>query len=104
MPEPQEITQQQELLQVHRQTLSLYVQQLALLGKAHVRPGVIHGIIEAQSNIRRVKSILRDWDIKVEDHPDDELPVTQLEIGVPTRKLNPKRQILLALALFIVIT
>lgn len=66
-----DIDNQLELLEKHRQTLSHYLGQRALLGRAFTPPGVTHGINEARENIRRIKTILREWDIPVEDQPDD---------------------------------
>jgi hypothetical protein len=78
-----EITQQQQLLVTHRQTLAVYVARQARQGLAHVDPEVIHGIREAREQIQRVKSILRNWSVAVEDHPDDAAPPTDT-IGVAT--------------------
>src|SRR3954453_341413 len=67
-----EIEQQQRLLVTHRATLAVYLERLASRGFAHVPPEVIHGIHEARLHIRHNKAILRDWNITVEDHPDDD--------------------------------
>jgi nucleoside-triphosphatase THEP1 len=67
-----DIEQQQRLLVAHRATLAVYLERLARQGLAHVSPEVIHGIHEVRLHIRHIKVILRDWNITVEDHPDDE--------------------------------
>lgn len=74
MPSQEEIADQQELLATYRRTLARYLKQQAALGEAYVPPGVSEGIREARNNIRRIKDILRTWDVPVENHPDDEPP------------------------------
>lgn len=71
MPTSAEIADQQNLLTTHRRTLAHYLKQQASLGEAFAPPAVTHGISEARSNIRRIKGILRSWNVRVEDHPDD---------------------------------
>lgn len=61
-----------ERLELHRRTLSHYLQQLAITGSAHARPEVAHGIAEARGEIRRLKGALRGIGVAVTDHPDDE--------------------------------
>lgn len=72
MTSHEDIEQQQRLLVAHRATLAVYLERLARQGLAHVAPEVIHGIHEARLHIRHIKAMLRDWNITVEDHPDDE--------------------------------
>lgn len=73
MPDKQDIDQQLELLQIHRQTLHLYLKQMAMMGgTSYSSPPIIHGIREARAGIERIKQILRTWKVRVEDHPDDE--------------------------------
>src|SRR5690242_7393636 len=72
MPSQEDIIEQERLLQIHRQTLSLYLQQRAKQGSAYISPGISHGIIEARNNIRHIKEILRNWGAEIEDHPNDE--------------------------------
>jgi hypothetical protein len=72
MPTQEDIEQQLKLLQVYRQTLSTYVEQRAKLGSAYAPPGIIHGILEAREQIRKIKHILYDWKVEFEDHLDDE--------------------------------
>ena len=71
----EEIDQQVELLNSYRRTLSHYLKRQALLVNANISPEIEHGIHEARDNIRRIKGILRSWDIPVDDHTDDESPV-----------------------------
>jgi hypothetical protein len=74
MPSPEDIADQQDLLAAHRRTLAQYLKQRALIGAAFEPPAVGHGIDETRASIRRVKDILRGWDVPVADHPDDEQP------------------------------
>jgi len=71
MPSEQEIQNQQELLAAHRQRLFDLLKEQALDGEYTAPPTLIN-IADARAKIRRVKTILRDWGIAVEDHPDDE--------------------------------
>ncbi len=59
------------MLRINRRTLAHYLQQQATHSTAYAPPVITHGIREARDNIRRIKSILRNWAINVEDHPDD---------------------------------
>jgi hypothetical protein len=75
-PSEDDISEQLALLQMYRQTLSHYLRQQASLGKNHTPPGVTHGIIEAATDIRRIKQILRNWGVDVDDHPDDDADIS----------------------------
>jgi hypothetical protein len=68
----EDIDEQSELLDLHRQTLTSYLKRLARLGSAHAPPEIDHGIREARDGIRRVKATLRGWGVAAVDHPDDE--------------------------------
>jgi hypothetical protein len=70
-PQPEDIFQQRKLLEFHRKTLAVYIEQRAKKGM-ETEPATFHGIDEARSNIRRVKDILHAWGETVADHPDDE--------------------------------
>jgi hypothetical protein len=120
MPDQDQIEQQQKLLAAHRRTLAHYLEQEAVHGKGHVPPAVAAGIAEARSQIKRAKSILREWGVGVEDYPDDETPrqpssdwvsegwkraVLEME-GLPKEKKRPKilsRTPLALLALLILV-
>jgi hypothetical protein len=71
MATKEEIIHQQTLLTAYRRNLAHYLTQQAVLGEAYVPPIIIQGIRDARENIRRVKSILRGWNVPVVDHPDD---------------------------------
>jgi hypothetical protein len=71
MPTQDEILHQKTLLATHRRTLAHYLKQQAALGEAFAPPAVAFGITETRDNIRRIKSILRGWNVQVDDHPDD---------------------------------
>ncbi len=70
-----EIAHQQTLLTTYRRNLSHYLKQQAALGEAYTPPGVANGILEARSNIQRIKHILRGWNVAVEDYSYDDDPV-----------------------------
>jgi DNA-binding response OmpR family regulator len=72
MPDQEDIDQQLDRLTTYRHTLATYLNQQAVLGAAHAPPGNAYGIRETREHIRRIKSVLRDWDVAVEDRPDDE--------------------------------
>jgi len=74
MPDQADIDHQQKLLTIHRRNLAHYLSQQTALGTAYTPPGVMNGIREAHDNIRRIKDILRGWNVAFEDHPDDEPP------------------------------
>lgn len=85
-----DIEQQLELLKAHRSTLAHLLRQQALVGAAYASPGVLMGIYEARDSIRRIKQILRNWGVVVEDHPDDGAPGdTDVEMGAPAGVPTP---------------
>lgn len=71
---PEDITEQEKLLQLYRQTLAHYLYQRASLGSSHIPPGIANGINEARDYIRHIKDTLRGWGVKVDNHPNDEEP------------------------------
>jgi hypothetical protein len=72
MPDQEEIQHQLHLLTLHRRTLAGYLsQQAALGGAAYTTPPITNGLHETWENIRRIKDILREWGVVVEDLPDD---------------------------------
>ena len=71
MPNQEEIDNQQELLRRYRQTLHIYLRQLAELGHQHAPPGLFNGIQECRDHIQRIKGKLRQFGVVVEDLPDD---------------------------------
>jgi restriction system protein len=71
MPNQEAIEQQQQLLATHRRTLAHWLQQQAQHGTAYAPPAVTHGIRDARAEIARIKDILRNWKVDVEDLPDD---------------------------------
>jgi hypothetical protein len=52
--------------------LAFLLRQQAALGSAHTPPAVAHGILEARTNIFRIKASLHKAGIIVDDLPDDE--------------------------------
>ncbi len=72
MASPEDITEQWNLLGIHRRNLVRLLRQQAQHGPAHTPLGTLNSIDAERANIRRVKGILRGWGEVVEDHPDDE--------------------------------
>lgn len=71
MPSQEEITIKLQLLAIHRQNLSRYLQQLAQIGDAFAPPQILNGIQGEREEIEKLKYILRRWKVPVEDSPDD---------------------------------
>jgi len=61
MPNQDDIAAQQELLQMHRQTLDVLLKQQAQLGESYAPPAIINGIRIARASIAQIKQSLRDW-------------------------------------------
>ena len=97
MTTSEDIQSQEKRLHLYRRTLALSLEQKAMLGSAHVPPGLVHTISEARDNILHIKSVLRGWGVEVEDHPDDDDPdipnsqITQSET-IPTNHSPVKTQ------------
>lgn len=68
----EDITQQRELLAIHRRTLHHYIRQQAALGDAHTPPAVTSGMSEARAEIKRIKDLLRAQGAVVDDQPQDD--------------------------------
>lgn len=75
MPDEESIRNQQARLAAFRRTLAARLDQQALLGKARAPADLANDIREARDNIRRIKAILRGWDVAVDDDPDDDEPI-----------------------------
>lgn len=99
MPSPRDIRDEQKLLENYRVSLAHYLRQQSILGISYAPPGVTHGILEARGEIRRIKAILREWDVAVEDHPDDEhleqgekvTPASPRDVPQQTNSQHPQR-------------
>ncbi len=85
MPNQDEIDQPIQRLQAHRRTLAVLLRQRASLGADYAPPGIANGIEEARAEIRRLKEVLRSWNVSVEDLPDDEPSVTADFTTTPPR-------------------
>jgi eukaryotic-like serine/threonine-protein kinase len=72
VPSQEDIDNQQNLLAAHRRTLAHYLMQQASLGTAYTPPGIVHGIHESRQAIQRIKAVLHNWNVAVDDLPDDE--------------------------------
>ncbi|GAB4200679.1 MAG: hypothetical protein OHK0022_21990 [Roseiflexaceae bacterium] len=79
MPSDQDIRDQLEQLQLHRNNLQLAIKQMQRQGgEAYALPAVQHSIAEARSRIASIKAVLRGWGQEVEDLPDDIRPTDNL--------------------------
>jgi hypothetical protein len=74
MPNQEEILHQQDLLSVHRRSLAQLLKQQAMVGMASADQATGHNIRDARENIQRIKEVLREWAVEVEDLPDDSPP------------------------------
>jgi hypothetical protein len=74
MPSEDDIVAQQVLLQTHRQTLDVLLTQQAQLGEFNAPPAVVNGIRAARGSIAQIKQTLRDWNVPVDDLPNDANP------------------------------
>jgi hypothetical protein len=63
----------QEILRTHRLTLIHYLSQKAKFSSLYVPPHVEHGILEARSEIQRIKQSLRTRGIFIEDESYDSM-------------------------------
>lgn len=73
MSTQEEIHFQQELLSRYRQNLRYLLKQVADQGgEAYAQLSVLNNIKDARENIYQSKTILRNWNIAVEDMPIDE--------------------------------
>jgi hypothetical protein len=71
MLDQEAIQEQLTLLQAHRRTLAHYLEQRALHGKAYEPPAVAHGIAEASEQVARIRMLLQENGVTVEDEPSD---------------------------------
>jgi len=62
----EDILAQQEILTSLRRRLGQLLKQQAILGAAHAPPAVAAEILEARSEIERVKDILHGWGVPIE--------------------------------------
>lgn len=83
MPTFDEIREQYDLLQTHRRTLAHHLKQQAIQGSGFAPPTTTHGIYDARTAIARIKKTLREWNVAVDDHPDDEAPSSAAGSPVP---------------------
>lgn len=83
MLSPEEIAEQQELLEAYRRTLAVYLRQQAEIGRAYSPPGLVAGIRDTREHIRQIKETLRVAGVAVNeglsDLPTATLPVLSIE-------------------------
>ncbi len=88
MPSTEDIADQQDLLQAHRQTLHVLLTQQAQFGSAYTPPAVIHGIRSARSAIATIKQTLHAWGTQVANVPGDEETIDTLPTPNPVGQTN----------------
>lgn len=67
----EDVRDQMERLETHRGTLEHLLQQEAIHGTPYSPPSIAHGIKKARFEITRIKNILQNWGVQIEDHPND---------------------------------
>lgn len=72
MPTQKAIDNLKERLNIHRYKLEIYLKQQARFGKSNVPPNILLDIDEARTEIQQIKSALQQWNVPVDDHPNDE--------------------------------
>jgi hypothetical protein len=73
MPSQEDIDAQQALLEIYRRNLSHLLRQSAKYGSEAAAPlPISNEIRETRASIRRIKTILQNWGVQVEEQPDDE--------------------------------
>ncbi len=75
MLDQEEVDNQQKLLETHRRTLADWLEQQAKFS-SFTPPHDRHGIREAREEIQRIKAVMHNAGIKVEDRPNDDLQAT----------------------------
>jgi hypothetical protein len=88
MPTQDEIDGQKKLLAAWRQTLAELLQQQAMHGSADTPLHVRNDIRQARTHISRVKAVLQDWQVSVENHPDDAEPAAIPLLVAPQQQPN----------------
>lgn len=91
MPTQEDIENQLKLLQAHRNTLAIYLEQLAMHSVPHAPPAIFHGIRDARTNIRRIKKLLNDYSVPVEDYQDDETVEGTISALPPPTEIAPNQ-------------
>lgn len=99
MPSVSEINHQLELLKLYRRNVATLLKQKALNGGNATCPiHILNAIDDNRNEIRRIKYILRNWEVRIEDHPDDEaddVALTLLIRGEREKALSVDRSSLL---------
>ncbi len=63
------------MLQIYRKNIQILLRQAAQFGGEAVAPlHIVNAIQENRTNIRRIKKILREWQVNVTNNVDDEPP------------------------------
>jgi hypothetical protein len=87
-----DIAAQQHLLNTHRSTLARLLQQGAKYGDEwRAPPSIVVGIHDVRQEIQRIKLTLREWNVAVSDHPDDQNKINLLSPHTMARLNAPIR-------------
>jgi hypothetical protein len=73
--DPATVNHNLRLLSVHRRNLSLLFQQRHLHGPGTPPAQVVHQVEATQRQVAEIKRRLREWQISVDDLPEDDSPV-----------------------------
>lgn len=71
-PIQEDINTQLQALAIGRKKLAIFLLQLQNIGALKAEPSLFFNIDEARGEITRAKQTLRDWQIPVDNHPDDD--------------------------------
>lgn len=72
MATEEDIANQMSLLNAHRRTLAIRLEQRTLLGLAHVSPEVVIDILAARQEIRTIRGQLKEWGVDFQPDPNDD--------------------------------
>lgn len=94
-----EIRRARELLQIHRRSLGLFSDQLAIHTLASAPPQLLHNIDTTIADIAQLKQSLREWGAAVEDHPLEltspyDVAVSQALVLIRERRYGHARALL----------
>ena len=93
MPSQADIDHQQTLLRTYRRNLAHLVKQAASFGSEDAAPiHIVNSLDDARANISRIKGILRGWDVKVDDLPDEggsDTVATAQQSSIPSYPQSP---------------
>lgn len=89
MATQEDIDHQFFLLKTYRRNLKHILTQTAQYDPKDIPQGHLNTIIDNRANIARIKTILRNWHINVDNHPDDKetLPAQEVNVKINADKV-----------------